>query len=233
MATIARWLFVLCLPVVLITASVLLATNSRVLYNYGFDKYDISQTTGIADSELDKVAQGLIKYFGSDQESISLVVEREGEPFELFNAREVLHLEDVKGLFSLVYAVLLGTLGYALSYIGVNYILGRRGFSRRLSQAVIAGGVLTLFLMLAAGLATFFNFDDFFYRFHVFSFANDFWLLDPATDFLVMLFPQGFWYDATVAVALVTAAAALVLSSIAWLYLRKTRGNDEENNGQG
>jgi integral membrane protein (TIGR01906 family) len=87
--------------------------------------------------------------------------------------------------------------------------------------------------MLAAGLATFFNFDDFFYRFHIFSFANDFWLLDPATDFLVMLFPQGFWYDATVAVALVTAAAALVLSSIAWLYLRKTRTNDEENNGQG
>ena len=236
MATIARWLFILCLPVVLITASILLAANSRVLYNYGFDKYDISQTTGLADSELDKVARGLIQYFGSDQESISLVVEREGEPFELFNAREVLHLEDVKGLFSLDYMVLLGTLGYALSYIGVSFILGRQGFGRRLSRAVIAGGVLTLFLMLVAGLATFFNFDDFFYRFHVFSFANDFWLLDPATDFLVMLFPQGFWYDTTVAVALATAAAALVLSGSAWLYLRKTRGNGEndgEANGQG
>jgi uncharacterized membrane protein len=78
-----------------------------------------------------------------------------------------------------------------------------------------------------------FNFDGFFYQFHVFSFANDFWLLDPATDFLVMLFPQGFWYDATVAIALVTAAAALLLSGGAWLYLRKTRGNNGDNNDQG
>jgi len=233
LTTIARWLFVLCLPVVLITASILLAANSRVLYNYGFDKYAVGETTGLADSELDKVARGFIQYFGSNQESISLVVEREGQPFELFNEREVAHLEDVKALLHQDYIVLLGTLGYALSYIGVSFILGRPGFGRRLSRAVIAGGVLTLFLMLAAGLATFFNFDGFFYQFHVFSFANDFWLLDPATDFLVMLFPQGFWYDATVAVALATAAAALVLSGIAWLYLRKTRGNDEENNGQG
>ena len=233
MATVARWLFVLCLPVVLITASILAAANSRILYNYGFDKYAVSETTGLAEEELDKVAQGLIQYFGSNQESISLVVEREGEPFELFNAREVLHLEDVKELFHLDYMVLLGALGYALSYIGVSFILGRLGFGRRLSRAVIAGGVLTLFLMLAAGLATFFNFDGFFYQFHVFSFANDFWLLDPATDFLVMLFPQGFWYDATVAVALATAAAALVLSGIAWLYLRKSRGNDEESDDQG
>jgi len=233
LATIARWLFVLCLPVVLITASILAAANSRVLYNYGFDKYAVSETTDLAEEELDKVARGLIQYFGSNQESISLVVEREGEPFELFNAREVLHLEDVKGLFHLDYMVLLWTLGYALSYIGVSFILDRLGFSRRLSRAVIAGGVLTLFLMLAAGLATFFNFDGFFYQFHVFSFANDFWLLDPATDFLVMLFPQGFWYDATVAVALATTAVALVFSGIAWLYLRKTRGNEEENDDQG
>lgn len=230
MTTIARWLFVLCLPVVLITASILLAANSRVLYNYGFDKYDVGQTTSLDEEELDKVALGLIHYFSSSQESISLVVEQEGQTFELFNAREVLHLEDVMGLFRLVYIVLLSTLGYALSFIGVSFILGRPGFGHRLSRAVITGSILTLFLMLAAGLATFFNFDSLFYEFHVFSFTNDFWQLDPATDFLIMLFPQGFWYDATVAVSLATAASALVLGSIAWLYLRKTKGNNEESN---
>lgn len=230
LATIAKWLFVLCLPVVLITASVLAAANSRALYNYGFDKYAVGQTTGLADTELDKIAQGLIQYFGSNQESVSLVVEKEGQTFDLFNAREVFHLEDVNDLFRLNYAVLLGTLCYALSYVGVSYILGRRGFGRRMARVVIAGGVLTLLLMLAAGLATFFNFDGFFYQFHVFSFANDLWQLDPATDFLVMLFPQGFWYDAAVAVTLVTTTAALALSGGAWLYLRKTRGNGGDNN---
>jgi integral membrane protein (TIGR01906 family) len=232
LTTIARWLFIICLPVILITASVQLAANSRILYNYGFEKYNISQATGLADSELDKVAQGLIHYFSSDQEPISLTVDMEGETLELFNAREMLHLKDVKALFRMDYIVLLSTLGYALSYIGVSFILGRLGFGRRLSRAVIAGGILTLFLTLTAGLATFFNFDGFFYQFHVFSFSNDFWQLDPATDFLIMLFPQGFWYDATVAVALATAATALVLSGTALLYLRKTRGNEKENSDQ-
>jgi hypothetical protein len=115
----ARWLFILCLPVLLLAASVSVAANSLWLYKYGFEKYDISRETGLDSAELDKAARGLIGYFNSGDEYIDITVEKAGRPFSLFNEREVAHLKDVKGLFRLVYKVLLGSLVYALVYIGL------------------------------------------------------------------------------------------------------------------
>ena len=110
---VAKWLFILCLPVLLLTASIGVAVNSRWLYENGFEKYDISRNTGIAEAELEEAASGLISYFNSGEEDISLTVIKDGEPFELFNQREAAHLRDVKGLIRLDYRVLLGTLIYA------------------------------------------------------------------------------------------------------------------------
>ena len=197
--------------------------NSLWLYKYGFEKYDVSSTTGLADSELEKAATGLISYFNSGEEYISLTVVKDGQPFELFNQREIVHLKDVKELVWLDYRVLLGTLLYALGYAGVNLFRGKRQYRRRLAWGVIGGTSLTLALMLALGIGTLMGFDQLFLQFHLLSFANDFWQLDPTRDYLIMLFPQGFWYDATLFCALATTAGAVVLGGVAGGYLLFTR----------
>jgi len=217
----AQWLFILCLPVLLLTASVSGAMNCRWLYQYGFNKYDISRVTGIEPPELKKAANGLIHYFNSGEEYINLTVIKDGKPFVLFNEREAAHLKDVKGLFRLVYKLLLGTPIYALLYVGVTW--ARRQDRRRLAKGLVFGGGLTLLLMLALGLLIAFDFDQFFLQFHLLSFANDFWMLNPATDYLIMLFPQGFWFDATLVCALGTAAGAIILGGLGWWRLKKDR----------
>jgi integral membrane protein (TIGR01906 family) len=219
----AKWLFMLCLPLLLLTASIGWAANSPSLYKYGFDKYNVSQTTGLVHSELEKVATGLISYFNSSEESISLTVIKDGEPFELFNQREVSHLRDVKGLIWLDYWVLLGTLIYALGYAGVSLFWRKRRYWRRLARGMVGGGGITLFLMLALGLGTLLNFDQLFLQFHLVSFTNELWQLDPAKDYLLMLFPQGFWYDATLFCSLVTAGIAVVLGGVGGGYLLFSR----------
>jgi integral membrane protein (TIGR01906 family) len=217
---IAQWLFILCLPVLLLTASVSLAVNCPWLYQYGFDKYNVSQTTGLEEAELDKIPGALIGYFNSGEESIDLSVQKDSEPFELFNEREVGHLRDVKGLFRLVYALLLGTGIYACVYAGLNLFWWR---NRRFYWGLVGGGGLTLVLMLAIGLAAAIDFDWLFLKFHLISFANDLWMLNPATDYLIMLFPQGFWFDAAIYCAAATAFLALVLGGLGWWRLRKER----------
>jgi integral membrane protein (TIGR01906 family) len=219
--TAAYWLFILCLPVLLLTMSVRIAANSPELYRYGFSKYDISQVTGMAPAELDKVITGLITYFNSDEEYINLTVMKDGKPFVLFNEREVGHLKDVKGLFRLVYRLLVGTLIYALLYAGLNYLLWQD--RRRVARGLIGGSSLTLALLIVLGLMIWVNFDWFFYEFHLISFANDLWLLNPATDYLIMLFPQGFWFDAALICTLLTAAMALILGGTGWWRLRKEK----------
>ena len=219
----AKWLFMLCLPVLLFTASLGWAVNSLWLYKYGFEKYNISQATGLADSELEKAADGLISYFNSDEEYISLTVVKDGEPFELFNQREIIHLKDVKGLIWLDYWVLLGTLVYALAYAGVCLFWRRRRYWRRLAWGVVGGGGITLVLMLALGLGTLFGFSQLFWQFHVISFSNEFWLLDPTKDYLKMLFPDGYFYDVVLFCTLGIAGLAIILGGVAGGYLRFTK----------
>jgi integral membrane protein (TIGR01906 family) len=210
----AKWLFILCLPVLLLTASLGWAANSHWLYKYGFEKYNINQVTGLSDSELDKAASGLIGYFNSGEEYISLSVTKDGQPFELFNQREIIHLKDVKGLIWLNYWLLLGTLVYALAYAGVCLFWQKRRYWRRLAWGLVGGGSLTLVLTLALGLGTLFGFDQLFWNFHTFFFSNEFWLLDPTKDYLKMLFPDGFFYDAALFCALGSAGLAVILGGV-------------------
>ncbi len=220
----AKWLFLLCLPVLLLTASIACVVNSLWLYEYGFDRYGVSQNTGLAEEELEKAATGLISYFSSDEEYISLTVVKDGNPFVLFNEREVAHLKDVKGLFRLDYTVLLWTFVYSLVYTTIALFWHKGRYRRRLAVGVVGGSGVTLALMLALGLGTVLGFDQLFLQFHLLSFANELWQLDPTRDYLIMLFPQGFWYDTTIFCALATGIAAVVLGGVAGVYLKITKG---------
>jgi integral membrane protein (TIGR01906 family) len=212
---IAKWVFMLCLPLLLFTASLAWAINSLWLYNYGFEKYGISQATGLSDTELEKTAAGLVSYFNSGEEYISLTVIKDGQPFELFNYRETIHLKDVKGLIWLDYRVILGTLLYILAYAGVCLFWRRPAYRRRLARGVVGG------LMLALGLVSLLDFNWIFWQFHVISFtSNDFWLLDPAKDYLKMLFADGYFYDVVLFCALGVAGAAVVLGGVSGVWLK-------------
>lgn len=219
----ARWIFILCLPVLLLTAGIGVAVNSLWFYKYGFEKYSISQTTGLAEVELEKAAKGLIGYFNSGEEDINVSVVKDGQPFELFNQREIIHLKDVKGLIWLNYKVLLGTLIFALCYVGVSLFWRKRRYWRRLAWSVVGGGGITLALILALGLGTLLGFDQLFLQFHLISFTNPFWQLDPTTDYLIMLFPQGFWFDVTLFCLLITVFGVVVLGGAAGVYLKRTK----------
>jgi len=219
----AKWVFILCLPILLLTASTGWAVNSQWLYEYGFEQYNVSRTTGIAEVGLEKAATGLISYFNWGEEYISLTVIKDGETFELFNQREVAHLKDVKGLIRLDYWVLLGTLIYALAYAGVSLFWRREKYWQRLAWGMISGSGITLASMLAIGLGILLNFDQLFYQFHLLSFTNELWQLDPTRDYLIMLFPGGFWYDAAIFCALATVGLAIILGGVAGGYLLLTR----------
>jgi integral membrane protein (TIGR01906 family) len=89
---------------------------------------------------------------------------------------------------------------------------------------VVGGGGITLALMLALGLGILFGFSQLFWQFHVISFSNEFWLLDPTKDYLKMLFPDGFFYDAALFCAGITAGLAIILGGVGGGYLLSTRG---------
>ena len=203
-------------------------SHSRWFYNAGFNRYDISRVTGITPAELDKAAVGLISYFNNGDKYINVRIIRDGQPYKLYSEdeKQIQHLKDVKALFRLDYKVLLGSLLFALIYV---IALVWRKKIRYLAWGMIGGGIITLLLMLALGVGIITGFDQLFWDFHLISFSNDFWLLDPAQDVLIMMFPDGFWFDVIVYVAVLTAVLAIAVGGAGWWMAGRTQISDLKN----
>ena len=130
------------------TATIASEFNSLRLYTKGFEEYNVSQTTGISEPELEKAAAGLISYFNSGEEYISLTIIKDGKEFELFNEREIGHLKDVKALITLNFRVLLGTAIYVGIYAGICLFWKRRTFWRRLARSTVIGSAIALGMII-------------------------------------------------------------------------------------
>ena len=215
-----RWLFMFSLPVLLLSASICFVGNSLWLYKAGFHRHDVSQTTGLDDTELETAATSLINYFNSGEEYVEVTVTKDGVPFELFTEEETIHFKDVKGLIRLDYYLLMGTALYTLVYAGISLLWQKPLYWRLLAWGVIGGSGITLVLMLVLTLLSLVNFDRLLLQFHLFSFSNEFW---SAEGYMLMIFPQGFWYDATMLCGIITAFLALVLAGVSISYLVRTR----------
>ena len=58
------------------------------------------------------------------------------------------------------------------------------------------------------------GFERLFLAFHEISFSNDFWQLDPRTDALIAMFPEGFFLDATLWIVGSTVLEAAILAAV-------------------
>ena len=210
-------LFVVVVPLFLISTNVRLIVNWPWLYSNGFDKYDIPSRTGIERPELISAGEQIRDYFNNDDELIDIRVFVGGILRSLFNNREILHMKDVKGLVQGVYTMQLLTALYIAAFVVGGLALGWRGFAGRLPRYLEYGGFLTIGLVVLVGVASLAGFEQVFYAFHVISFTNDLWQLDPSRDYLIAIFPEGFFFDATMWIAGLTIAQAVILTTPAAL----------------
>ena len=212
-------LFILAVPFLILPASIAWAINDEGLYRQGFEDYSISHRTGIPPDKLWVVGAEIRRYFNSSEEPLSVRARVYGVERELFNPREVTHMRDVKVLIQKVYLVM--KVAGAILVAGViGSIIWHRGSSPdKLALLFHWGGWLTLVLVMAVGLLAITGFDALFLRFHQLVFTNDLWQLDPRTDYLIIIFPQGFWFDATLRVAMTAVASALVLVGVSAVFL--------------
>ena len=71
--------FILAIPTFLVATNVRLAFNSVQLYTYGFERYDVSRTTGLNSAQLESVATEIRDYFNSPEEYLDVNVVLGGE----------------------------------------------------------------------------------------------------------------------------------------------------------
>ena len=226
------FLFVLAVPLFLVTASVTWAFNDPGVYHRGFQKYRIADTSGITGADLRQVGADLRHYFNSREEPLRVRTRVFGVEREVFNQREVLHMRDVKRLVWWVYGIAALSGLYLVAATAWGLASRRRAFLAPLAHRLLWGGGVTVTLVMAVGLFALAGFDTLFLRFHQLSFANDLWQLDPRRDYLLLMFPQGFWFDSTMRVAASAVAGAAALSSLSGGYLLLHRRLGKKGTGE-
>jgi integral membrane protein (TIGR01906 family) len=205
--------------VLFITSTICWEVNALRLYEYGFDKYEISQDTGIDRIQLRSVAQHLIDYFNLRADTVQITVVKGDEEFNLFNERELIHLEDVRSLIQLDYWVQRGAF-LVIVICALALFFGLRVGWRILIRGLFRGSFITMGLMVILALWALFGFERFFLLFHLVSFSNEYWMLDPAKDYLIRLFPEGFFYDAALFGFGAIMLEALLIGGVAFGVLR-------------
>jgi integral membrane protein (TIGR01906 family) len=204
---IAIGLFILCIPLLLITSHLTWAVNDLQLHEQSFDKYNVSRDTGISEEDLHATAVGLINYFNSGGV---------GEALDIFTEREMLHLRDVKGLIALNYRLQEAVCGYIALFIIAGSLWMRRRFLTPLAKMALGGGVLTLIVIVVLGIAALVDFDWLFTAFHRIFFSNDYWIL---AGYLPHIFTVGFFSDTAMLIATAIAIESLVLGGIGGLFV--------------
>ena len=217
-------LFIALVPIFLIAISVRWVINFPPLYSYGFDQYDIPRRTGIERAELISAGKQIRDYFNNDEELLAVRVVLRGILVQnLYNEREVLHMRDVKALVRGVYRVSEITGLYLLAVVVGGFALWGRGFTPSSMRLIAWGGWATIALLILVGLAMTVGFDRLFLAFHLISFANDLWQLDPSRDYLIAMFPEMFFFSATILIVMSVALLAASLVVISWILRKRLR----------
>jgi len=205
---IARIVFVLAVPALIISGVVNIFIGSTSLYKYGFNKYNISQVTNISKDQLDEAAVAMSGYLRGQSNTPQISVNIRGEETPLYNSKELTHLADVRGITDVFRIVLIASIILLLAVGVVLYITQSAG---TLIKSLGYGAILTLLFTGIVVIWAIIDFDSLFYLFHILSFNNDLWLLDPTRDYLIMMFPQGFFRDAALMLIGTIILGALLL----------------------
>jgi integral membrane protein (TIGR01906 family) len=212
--SLAGILFVILVPLFLFGANLLFMVLDVGTYERAFFGYGAAERTGLSADELRSVAASFATHI-RDGTPIVETVARDGQRVPMFSERELVHMRDVHDLVSrgLVIAGLVGAYFVAFAVLGRRWWQGHYAVS--LSRYVRRGAILTLALLLGVAGLTVVAFDQLFWVFHVVSFPNDYWLMDPRQHYLINLFSQQFFLDTTLVVAGMTAVEAVVLLAVA------------------
>ena len=191
----------------LIPFIILLFSFRLVVFDVGLYKSEFERH-GVYDkfdkSVADPAVENLISYMKS------------GSPLSnFFNEKEKTHMADVKSIIQKL-SIFLYIL---LSVLVISFLSSKKYFFKSLFY----GGILTLAVILLFLIFSFFSFDFIFYKFHELSFSNEFWKLNPETDYLKALMPDSFFYNALMRIFFISSITSVIFIFVGFLGLKKSR----------
>lgn len=210
-------LLALAVFLLLLTSALHWVTFDLAFYSKQLGALKVNQDLQVEFPTLMGYVETLTDYLKGERSSPNLVTVVRGQEAMLYGEREVHHLEDVRQLFDLSRSIQRTSLVIVTgSLLLVNLL---KSWRRSLKAYTYTAGLLITGIVLIGVLALV-DFNRYFTIFHYLSFSNDLWLLDPATENLIVMFPEPFFAAAALRIA-GTALLSYVAAFVGARYLNR------------
>ncbi len=212
------------LIILLISAFEIGAYSDYGWYERAYIKYDVLADLEMEMEDVMDVTQEMMAYLRGNREDLVVETRVDGRNREFFNAREKAHMIDVQKLF--VGGLWLRRSAVLLLLLTIEILWKTKGDWKQIlpKACLISIGSFIVFA-IGAGVLFMTDFTRYFTLFHEVFFDNDLWLLDPRTDLLIRMLPEGFFLDMVVRIGTIFFVLAGLMLGISILVLKfvKTR----------
>ena len=212
--------------ILLITAFEIGAYSDYGWYERTYKKYDVLDSLDMEMTEVMHVTKEMMAYLRGNREDLVVETNVAGEEQEFFNEREKAHMVDVKNLF--VGGLWIRRIAILLFVMAVLALIKTKADCKRLlPKCFLIGcgvfiGIIGVAVVLIAS-----DFNKYFLMFHNIAFQNDLWLLNPETDLLIRMLPEGFFFDMVMRIGIIILLLMFISTviSIFALYRIKNKNN--------
>ena len=204
----------IAIALLLVTSAVRVSANSLWLYEQLFERNDVPQRTGISMDGLRDIGGQILDYFGSDAEPLDVRTTINGVEVSLFGDDENAHMADVKQLFIKTYMVQTFAGLTAFVILLVTAYRFRRSALVPISAWLKHGALVVAGGILVVGVAATVAFNQVFLLFHYIGFPQGNFTFNSRDDYLVRVFPNGFWSDMTFVIGLLTVVGAAMVYAL-------------------
>lgn len=207
----------------IITISFEMITFSDWIYELNWERNNIIYKTNLDKEQLNSASDQIKDYFKNDQEKIEISLQQPGITVSnLFNQKEIDHMVDVKNLVKVT--LLFEKISLFFIFFSIVIISFKNGFNQLFNfifnivykSLLIWSGI---FLIILSGIII--NFNATFILFHKIFFRNDLWILDPRSDYLLIMFPEKFFLEICLTILLVFVIINLIFFITSLLLDRK------------
>ena len=188
-------------------------------YEKEYAKYNVLDDLEMEMSDAMQVTKEMMSYLRGNRADLVVETKVDGEEREFFNDREKAHMVDVKNLF-------IGGLWLrrgAILILAISFLVlikTKADWKRLLPKSFLITIGSFVGITLAAGVLFMTDFHRYFMIFHEIFFTNDLWLLDPDTDLLIRMLPEGFFLDMVKRIGLIFLILMVIVLVISVVILK-------------
>jgi len=215
-----------CLVLLLLSGAIIILTFSLSFYERQNEKNGAYALVDMEKPELMRVTRHMLDYMRGKQAELNITATVGGERRLFFGETEILHMKDVKDLFTVCFAV--RNISAVLLAASVIFLLVT-GSALFLLKCLRASGIAALALIALLAIAAAVNFERAFELFHEIFFDNDLWILNPKTDLLIRILPESFFADIAALIGAIFVSSTAAVTVAACLLIRIVKRNAVDN----